>query len=1030
MTLRPRASLLLVLFSLPLALSLTACNKVQALSIVPGPGIEVLTAAGQTAQYTAFAQEQMGSGPITTANVTNSVTWSTSNPTIATINSSGLATAVGAGYVEITAVASDGAIAASDLTVISNATTTQSAPSITILPGSSAETFIGETTQFTATGSLTGIGNSQNLTTQVTWLSSNAQVATINSSGLATATGAGTTTILAQSGGISSSATVTVTISGTGTPSITVTPSVAAETFAGETTQFIASGSLTGIGGPQNLTNTVTWLSSNAQVATINSAGLATAVGAGTTTITAESGGLNATASLTVTVPASGSGSGTPTLTVVPSSVAETFAGETTQFTATGNLTGIGAIQNLTNQVTWVSSNVQVATVNAAGLATAVGSGATTIIAESGGLTASATLGVSISASGAPSISVIPNTVAETFAGETTQLTASGNLTGVGGVQNLTNQVTWLSSNVQVATVNATGLVTTVAAGTTTIIAESGGLNASSTVTVTLPASGSGSGTPTLTVTPSSASETFAGETTQFLATGNLTGVGASQNLTSQVTWSSSNSQVATINAAGLATAVGAGTTTIVALAPSGGLNASASLSVTISGAGSGSSIASISVIPGTQTVSSPGNTSQFIAIGTTGAGATVNLTNQVAWNSSSAQIATIGGATGLATAMGQGTATISALYANSSGGTVVAGTATFTVAGGTTEQYTAVTILPGSQALSASGQTGQFIALATLGSTGLETDVTTSSQITWSSSIPTIATVSASGLAEGVAAGTTTIMAKLTNPDGSVVSGTASVVITSTPAPEPLLSLTIVPSTITVGNLQDTGQFLAIGTYSSAPYTRDLTNSPSLTWISDVPSVFPVSTNSGGNSGATAGIVTAYGIGGANIIAEATSTDGSIQTATAMFSCPFTAPTFGVPGSGTCYPGSQAFALLSTLTIYNEGLNTTNWEVTAPSATGTPNVIHCGPGWAANGGTGGSVCTATYPMGTTVILTAPAQTGVAFGGWSYNCTPSDVHGNPLPGPTFWTAAGPNYCTVSFSIADQNSNVTVGGIFN
>ena len=216
MTLRIRASLLLVLFSLPLALSLTACNKIQALSIVPGPGIEVLTAAGQTAQYTAFAQEQMGSGPMTTANVTNSVTWLTSNPNVATINSSGLATAVGAGYVEITAVASDGAIAASDLTVILNTTTTQSIPSITILPGEAAETFIGETTQFTATGNLTGVGGAQNLTTQVTWLSSNAQVATINSSGLATATGAGTTMIIAQSGGLSSSAMVTVTISTTG----------------------------------------------------------------------------------------------------------------------------------------------------------------------------------------------------------------------------------------------------------------------------------------------------------------------------------------------------------------------------------------------------------------------------------------------------------------------------------------------------------------------------------------------------------------------------------------------------------------------------------------------------------------------------------------------------------------------------------------------------------------------------------------------------------------------------------------------
>jgi uncharacterized protein YjdB len=1029
MTLRPRASLLLVLLSLPLALSLTACNKIQSLSIVPGSGVEYLTAAGQTAQYTAYAQEEMGSGPITTANVTNSVTWSTSNPNVATINSSGLATAVGAGYVEITAVASDGAIATSDLTVEIAQTTPQTAPWISILPSSAGETFIGETTQFTATGNLTGIGNAQDLTTQVQWLSSNAQVATINTSGLATATGAGTTTIIAQSGGLNAGAIVNVTIAatGAGTPTLTVTPSVATDTFAGETTQFIASGNLTGVGSPQNLTNQVTWVSSNAQVATISAAGLATSVGAGTTTITAESGGLNATATLSVTVPASGTGSGTPTLTVIPSSVAETFAGETTQFTATGNLTGIGPLQNLTNQVTWVSSNVQVATINSAGFATAMGSGTTTIIAESGGLDASAILSVSIATSGAPSISVIPNTVTETFAGETTQLTATGNLTGVGGPQNLTNTVNWLSSNVQVATVSASGLVTTLAAGTTTIIAESGGLNASSTVTVTLPATGSGSGTPTLTVTPSSAAETFAGETTQFLATGNLTGVGSSQNLTNQVTWFSSNVQVATINSTGLATAVGAGTTTIVALSPSGGLNASASMSVTISGLGSGNSIASISVIPGTQTVTSPNQTSQYIAIGTTASGATVDLTDQVAWNTSSAQIAIINATTGLATALGQGTATITALYANSTGGTVVAGTATFTVAGGTAEQYTAVTILPGAQVLS-SGQTSQFIALATSGSTGLQINVTNSPQITWSSSIPTIATVNGSGLAKGAAAGTSTILAELANPDGSVVSATATVTVIVAAAPEPLLSLSILPNSITVGNLQDTGQFLAIGTYSTVPYVRDLTNSPSLVWISDEPSVFPVSTNSGGGSGASAGLVTAYGAGNAVIIAEATSSDGTIQTATATFTC--TMPTNPVQ-PGQCYPGSQAFALLSTLTFYNEGLNnSSNWLVTAPSATGTPDVIHCGPGWAANGGTGGSVCTATYPMGTTVILTAPAQTGVAFGGWSYNCTPSDVNGNPLPGPIFWTAAGPNYCTVTFSAADQNSDITVGGIFN
>jgi hypothetical protein len=115
----------------------------------------------------------------------------------------------------------------------------------------------------------------------------------------------------------------------------------------------------------------------------------------------------------------------------------------------------------------------------------------------------------------------------------------------------------------------------------------------------------------------------------------------------------------------------------------------------------------------------------------------------------------------------------------------------------------------------------------------------------------------------------------------------------------------------------------------------------------------------------------------------------------------------------GSCFPGSEASSLLSTITVYNEGLNTTNWLVTAPSATGTADVIHCGPGWT---GTGGSVCVATYPIGTPVILTAPAGTG-AFGGWSSNCTPS-------PNPP--TAAGPNTCT----IIPTTSNETVGAIFN
>ena len=108
-----------------------------------------------------------------------------------------------------------------------------------------------------------------------------------------------------------------------------------------------------------------------------------------------------------------------------------------------------------------------------------------------------------------------------------------------------------------------------------------------------------------------------------------------------------------------------------------------------------------------------------------------------------------------------------------------------------------------------------------------------------------------------------------------------------------------------------------------------------------------------------------------------------------------------------------EASSLLSTLTIYNEGVNTTDWLVTAPSATGTPNVLHCGPG-SSQVGLGGSVCVATYPVGTTVLLTAPAGQG-AFGGWSYNCIPTSAV----------TAAGPNTCQVTLTFDD-----TVGAIFN
>jgi hypothetical protein len=439
-----------------------------------------------------------------------------------------------------------------------------------------------------------------------------------------------------------------------------------------------------------------------------------------------------------------------------------------------------------------------------------------------------------------------------------------------------------------------------------------------------------------------------------------------------------------------------------------------AGLALSIAGCVKNNGLDSISVGPATQSVG-VGQSTQFTATGTLGNSKdpqSQNITNQVTWTSSTPAVATVSAA-GVAVGVSAGTTTITATAPGFSG--VVSGTATLTVTGtggvGAGGALTSISIIPGSQSVSASGQTGQFIALGTF-SNGVTENIGGMSQLTWMSSIPSVATVSATGLVSGVSAGTSTVTALWTNTNASVVSATATVTVLLTTAPEPLLSLAIIPSSLTVGNLQDTGNFLAIGTFSTPPYVRDLTNS--VIWLSSFPNSFPVDTASTpANPGAPGGLVTAYGTGGATIIAEVTAADGTIQTATATFNCPLILPDPPTQ-PGSCYPGSETSALLSTVTVYNEGLNTTKWLVTAPSATGTPNVIHCGPGSAS----GGSVCVATYPVGSPITLTAPAQPGVSFGGWSSNCTSI--------GPNPSSAAGPNTCTLS----PATSSETVGAIFN
>ena len=160
---------------------------------------------------------------------------------------------------------------------------------------------------------------------------------------------------------------------------VSIAVTSASSTIAvGTTQQFTATGHYSD-NSTQNLTNSVTWNSSNAAVATISnsagSEGLATGVGIGAATITAASGSVTGSAALTVTATALIS------ISIAPSSPS-IAQGTTLQFTATGSYSD-GSIQILTSSVTWSSSNLTVATISnsagSQGLATALGTGQTTV---------------------------------------------------------------------------------------------------------------------------------------------------------------------------------------------------------------------------------------------------------------------------------------------------------------------------------------------------------------------------------------------------------------------------------------------------------------------------------------------------------------------------------------------------------------------------------------------------------------------------------------------------------------------------
>lgn len=621
-------------------------------------------------------------GSITTLTVTpatSGATWTSSNPSVASVHLlSGAVTALSGGTARITYSLPSGCFSLLTMTVNPNAP-------ITGLP-----ILCQGTTEPLASATPGG-----------TWSSSATTIATVDpATGLVSALAVGTSTIsyLLPSG---CSRSVVVTVNASPTPILGVA-------------SICEGGSSTLTSGPAG----GFWTSGNETIAVVSEFGTVTGVSAGVVAITYKlESGCQSTIDVTVN-PNPGAFSGSFTLCA-------------------------GATSTLSNAVTggtWSSSSTAVATVVAAtGVVTGVSAGTANITYR---LPSGCFRFVNITVNPLPAVITGTASVCE---GATTTLVSSA-----GG--------TWSSSNPAVGTISTTGVLSGLSIGTTTISYTLGtGCARSLVVTVNAvpPAIGG-----TLTVCEG---------TTNVLA-----------NSVAGGTWSSSDLAVGTIDATGQLTGIAAGTTTISYTTAAGCFTTAVA-----------------TVVPTPAAITGPA----VICVGLTAA--YTNTTTPGFWTTSSTTTASISSSTGVATGVATGTVTIT--YTSGNGciatflatvnsvpgaitgtATVCAGAATTLNASPTGGAWSSSTTAVGT--VSATGVVAGIAAGTTtisytrlgcsstrvvtvnplpaliggatavcVGATATLTN--TSTPGTWSSSNTTVATIlSSTGVATGIAAGTSTI--------------------------------------------------------------------------------------------------------------------------------------------------------------------------------------------------------------------------------------------------------------------------------
>ncbi|MYG50020.1 MAG: hypothetical protein F4164_11820 [Gemmatimonadales bacterium] len=337
-------------------------------SVTVTPAGTTLAALGATVQLSAEVRDRNGQAMAGAV-----VAWSSGNASVAMVDATGLVTAAANGTATLTATAGS-ASGTAEVTVA------QEVSAVAVTPA--ADTLLaGDTLRLSADAT---DANGHAVTgASFAWLSSDASVAGVDESGLVKAVAAGTAVVTAASSGVPGSAELVVVAPAPA--AVAVRPDTVRFTALGESVQLSAE--VRDQAGRTMEGVAVSWSSADVSVATVDSLGVAIAVGPGATTVLAAAGEATGQA-VALVMQSVGSVMVSPTAATI-------VLGDTLRLTAealdeNGHRVAGAALS-------WSSSDAGVARVDDTGLVEAVALGTATIRVSAGGL--SATAGITVETS-------------------------------------------------------------------------------------------------------------------------------------------------------------------------------------------------------------------------------------------------------------------------------------------------------------------------------------------------------------------------------------------------------------------------------------------------------------------------------------------------------------------------------------------------------------------------------------------------------------------------------------------------------